>query len=201
MIVTMDKNICTVSWCEREARVELCDYHVSKRRQGKDPEECHPVRQYRDPVERFKARTEWDGDCLRWTGACNIRSGHGYFTSEKNGKKWNTYAHRYAWELANGPIPEGVLIDHSCRNPWCVNVEHLRFADKSTNGQNVKGARRDSTTGVRNVQWNKQREKYQVRVNLNGKAYHGGFFDDLDEAAEAASALRKQLFGEFAGEG
>ena len=34
-------------------------------------------------------------------------------------------AHRVAWEEVNGPIPEGLTIDHLCRNRACVNVEHL----------------------------------------------------------------------------
>lgn len=35
--------------------------------------------------------------------------------------------HRWAWEFANGPIPEGMIIDHLCRNRACYNVEHLRL--------------------------------------------------------------------------
>jgi hypothetical protein len=33
--------------------------------------------------------------------------------------------HRLAWELAKGPIPNGLEIDHVCRNRACINVEHL----------------------------------------------------------------------------
>lgn len=34
-------------------------------------------------------------------------------------------AHRVAWELDRGPIPAGLQIDHLCRNPACINPDHL----------------------------------------------------------------------------
>lgn len=206
--------LCAVSWCTRTSHAgSYCKYHYRAINQGRDPEGAVPAerswsspsqagrKQYRDPEERFQARTEWDGDCLRWTGATNIRSGHGYFTATHNGRARNIYAHRYAWEREYGPLDPEVMLDHACRNPWCVNVEHLRIADKSRNGQNLNGSRVGSTTGFRNVFWDKQHARYAVRVTLKGQAHHGGFFTDLDEAAEAAHKLRKRLFGDFAGEG
>jgi hypothetical protein len=43
------------------------------------------------------------------------------------------YAHRLAWEAVNGPIPPGMQIDHLCRNPACVNVNHLEAVTKRVN--------------------------------------------------------------------
>lgn len=45
----------------------------------------------------------------------------------------NTPAHRVAWEKANGPIPEGLVIDHLCRNPSCVNPDHMEVVTAAEN--------------------------------------------------------------------
>jgi len=47
--------------------------------------------------------------------------------------KKNVRAHRWAWELINGPIPEGKVIDHICRNRACVAIDHLRLVTQREN--------------------------------------------------------------------
>lgn len=42
-------------------------------------------------------------------------------------------AHRWAWELVNGKIPEGLVIDHICRNRACVAIDHLRVVTQQEN--------------------------------------------------------------------
>jgi hypothetical protein len=72
-------------------------------------------------LERFWEKVEPSVDCCwEWLGARNP-SGHGRFWV--NGK--NTPAHRFAYELAYGLIPDGAHLDHLCRNPSCVRPDHL----------------------------------------------------------------------------
>lgn len=77
---------------------------------------------------RFWARAErhsgvwWNGtECCRWQGVLD-RKGYGRFTPSGQNA---TGAHRYSYILAHGAIPEGMHIDHLCRNHWCVNPQHL----------------------------------------------------------------------------
>jgi hypothetical protein len=63
-----------------------------------------------------------------WLGAITP-SGYGRFSL--NGK--SEYTHRVAWEVQNGPIPDGKVIDHLCENRMCCNVSHLRVTDMKTN--------------------------------------------------------------------
>jgi hypothetical protein len=72
------------------------------------------------PEVRFWAKVDKTGDCWIWTGA---RSYHyGIFGVCKG---LNAPAHRYAYELLVGPIPKGLVLDHLCKNPPCVNPAHL----------------------------------------------------------------------------
>ncbi len=48
-----------------------------------------------------------------------------------------TAAHRLAWELANGPIPEGLHVLHHCDNPPCCNPAHLFTGDDQANAQDA----------------------------------------------------------------
>ena len=71
-------------------------------------------------LERFDANTDADGDCIVWTGGTNS---NGYGRLTVNGRRM--LAHRYAWERENGPVPDGLELDHLCRNRPCVNLAHL----------------------------------------------------------------------------
>jgi hypothetical protein len=62
------------------------------------------------------------GECLVWTGA---RSTAGYGQKRVNGKL--EYVHRLAAQERFGPIPEGMQVDHLCRNRACYNPYHLEI--------------------------------------------------------------------------
>lgn len=67
--------------------------------------------------------------CWMWTGAID---GHGYGRVLGKNRK-NTQAHRISWEMNMGPIPSGMVLDHICRLPCCVNPAHLRIFTRRQN--------------------------------------------------------------------
>src|SRR5262245_48163865 len=62
-------------------------------------------------------------------------------------------AHRVAYELAYGPIPSGLTIDHTCSNPRCVRHDHL---DVVTRGENNRRAAERRTHCRRGHEWNEK---------------------------------------------
>ena len=72
------------------------------------------------PEERFWAKVEKTDSCWLWTAYRN-RCGYGQFWDASRMVK----AHRFAYELLVGPIPDGRETDHLCRVRHCVNPAHL----------------------------------------------------------------------------
>lgn len=105
-------------------------------------------------IDRFWSRVNKTETCWLWTGYLD-KDGYGQITvtgkdpvscARSDGKPTPRKAHRISYELANGPIPDGQDVLHSCDTPACVRPAHfflgdqaLNDADRDAKGRNVLG--------------------------------------------------------------
>jgi hypothetical protein len=91
--------------------------------------------------QRFWRFVEKTASCWEWRGA---RNPEGYGQFHRRNKQ--VRAHRFAYELLVGPIPEGLVIDHLCRNHGCVNPAHLEAVTVHENMVRGEGPAADNET-------------------------------------------------------
>ena len=89
----------------------------------------------KEELDRFNSKLKRSGDCMIWTGHTD-KDGYGIITFRRASRK----AHRVAMFLAGKTIPDGFVVNHTCRNRACVNHQHLNAVSASEN------SKRDSTS-------------------------------------------------------
>lgn len=112
---TLRRGECSEQGCDEKAVARcLCQHHYdARRRKGVLPPK-------ESIEERFWRQVEKTDTCWNWVGhLCKL--GYGQICI---GEK-RPMAHRFAYELLVGLIPEGLTLDHLCRNRRCVNPLHL----------------------------------------------------------------------------
>lgn len=141
-------------------------------------------------AERFFAKIAKTSDgCWLWIGSRDDR-GYGFF--RYNGRV--QMAHRVAWILANGQIPERLQVCHRCDNPRCVRAEHLFLgtaADNITDKVAKNRQARGDATGSRKYPERRPRGEKVVTSRLSA--------DDVKAIRESAQrgSMLKTLAGQF----
>ncbi len=117
---------CSIDGCGNivDAR-GYCQKHYRRWRAHGDPLHTPP-----SALDRFHEKYVTDAvtGCMIWTAHRNA-DGYGQFGVD--GK--TVSAHRFAYEQFVGAIPDGLVIDHLCRNRACCNPHHLRVCTRREN--------------------------------------------------------------------
>lgn len=119
--------ICDVDGCgKRWSKRRWCATHYSRFLKYGDP---LGFGWRTAPVEvRFWSKVEQQSGCWLWTGAIT-RDGYGHFGINHR----PVLAHKWLWEYLNGPVSDGLELDHLCRVRHCVLPGHLEPVTHATN--------------------------------------------------------------------
>lgn len=84
---------------------------------------------FEEDKARFQSKyTTKSNGCMLWNSPLD-KDGYGTFYFARRNRR----AHRVAWFFANGEIPEGLVVNHKCKNHGCVNPQHLEVVTKKEN--------------------------------------------------------------------
>lgn len=118
-------------------------------------------------------------------------SDEGYLRVRINGKEYR--GHRIIWEMHNGEIPTGYLIDHINGDRSDNRIENLRLSTRQQNNVNSK-----PQNGIKYKGVTRTGSRFRARISYNGSTYSLGTFASAEEAAEAYNNKAMELHGEFA---
>ncbi len=106
------------------------------------------------------------------------------------------YAHRVLWTTFNGPIPEGMQIDHINGDTQDNRLSNLRLVSNRANSMNAGKSHRNSS-GLVGVHWDAGRNKWLSNAMIEGKTKFLGRFDDwFDAVCARMSANNRYGFHE-----
>jgi hypothetical protein len=100
------------------------------------------------------------------------------------------YLHRFIMNAPNHMQVDHIKTKETLNNKKC----NLRLATNAQNSQNKSGAyRNNKSSGLRGISWDKNRNKWLVKCQVNGQYKNFGRFESLKEAEDVAKNMRKQL--------
>ena len=89
------------------------------------------------------------------------------------------------------------MVDHIDGNGLNNNISNLRWATGSENSQNAKLSKKN-TSGFKGVSFNKKKQKWEVKIGINNKYKHLGYYTDIEYAKAARKKAVDEYFGQFA---
>ena len=141
--------------------------------------------------------------CLYWkTRLCNsvaigqaagVKHERGYMITTINGKRY--YNHRLVFLMHHGYLPQEV--DHIDNDQTNNRIENLRSATRGQNGSN-RGVQKNNASGAKGVSKYKDTGLWRVRIKVNKKEMHLGYYQDFELAELVAVEARNKYHGNFA---
>ncbi len=125
-------------------------------------------------------------------------SKNGYYRIDlrQNSKSTTLLIHRLvALTFIDNP-DEKPSVDHIDNNRTNNNVRNLRWCTNKENMQNSKLSA-SNTSGVKGVHWDKQRNKWQAQIRIDGIKIHLGYFENKEDAIRARVQRANEAFGNF----
>lgn len=123
--------VCSIDGCDRPHMGRgWCSMHYQRWKRRGDPLDDSTRWGGFTAAERIMAKVRMGPGCWEWQGT---RNELGYGLTSAEGQR--VRVHRFIYELLIGPIPDGLVLDHLCRNPPCCNPAHL---EPVTQGENVR---------------------------------------------------------------
>jgi hypothetical protein len=149
-------------------------------------------------AERFMLHVEPEpmSGCFLWTGAID-RAGYGRFLIGRV----NHLAHRVAWTIRYGKVPDGAFVLHSCDMRECVSTDHLFCGSNQENMRDMAAKQRGRKSkaglpfGVRLVTGKGSLSNpFQASVKFEGRKYYLGVHPTIESAHAVAIAFKQSLY-------
>lgn len=137
---------CAVEGCERDSWARgWCLMHYKRWWKHGDAHLDGRSKRKRDLIDRIADKFLVGDHCWPWIASLDM-GGYGQINAG-GAKTMMLAAHRVVYEMLKGPIPEGMVIDHLCRNRACVRPDHMEVVTHRTNilrgtGQSARNAKK-----------------------------------------------------------